>query len=781
MTEFPSFMASLGETLIANGYSILPIIPGMKVPGVYSSGSGWREMAKWNKYCERRTLPFEHAIWKAWPGCAIGLAAGSVIGIDIDVLDETVAHGLEKLARDMLGDTPAVRIGRAPKRALFYRADKPFRGRKKHPLEIYGVGSQMVVYGIHPDTQQPYLWPDEGLAELDISRLPVITEAQAMGWLEEAFKRVPDSLKPKSLASAKGIKSEWVGPSDPRGTLEAVRSALAFIPNDDLDGSSWVLMCNALKAALGDEGRELWLDWSKSSAKSGASGKSDTAERRWKTARPVEVGAGTIYYMAEQRGWVPESHLILNGNEADHADDINPAADFLAKIAAMSNVKKSDGPMRVTSSLLSVGGVLRQLVDYMTASAIRPQPFLALGAALCTVGALAGRRYRTRTNLRSNLYCIGIAGSGGGKDHARKCIKNAMFASGLGQFLGGDKIASGPAILTSLQKHPCRIFLLDEFGKVVEGITAQNSPKHIVDIWTNLTELFTSAGSIFLGTEYADQETRPRVDIVQPCCVVYATTVPHAFWDALGPKSMNDGSLARFLIFQTDDDYPDSQDSPASDEPSDALIAALQAIVGGAEPEAAGNLTPMHAAASHDAPAPYTVPETAGASKLLRALMEAQTEWLRQAKGTPKTAIIARIAENTAKLALIAAISDNPAGPVITEDHVTWATEISDHCIYTILRESEKYLADNQIEADHKAVFEIIARNGAPMTQNAISRQTQRLTRSQRDQILAALVESGQVIKTVEKQEGAGRPTNSYTAIVSGSAERMRIRDSGNG
>ena len=31
-----------------------------------------------------------------------------------------------------------------------------------------------------------------------------------------------------------------------------------------------------------------------------------------------------------------------------------------------------------------------------------------------------GRKYRTASNLRSNLYVLGIAESGGGKDHARK-------------------------------------------------------------------------------------------------------------------------------------------------------------------------------------------------------------------------------------------------------------------------------------------------------------------------------------------------------------------------
>ena len=34
---------------------------------------------------------------------------------------------------------------------------------------------------IHPDTGEPYAWPEEGLADIDISSLPEIDEAMARG------------------------------------------------------------------------------------------------------------------------------------------------------------------------------------------------------------------------------------------------------------------------------------------------------------------------------------------------------------------------------------------------------------------------------------------------------------------------------------------------------------------------------------------------------------------------------------------------------------------------
>ena len=94
-------------------------------------------------------------------------------------------------------------------------------------------------------------------------------------------------------------------------------------------------------------------------------------------------------------------------------------------------------------------------------SAIRPQPVLAIGASLCALGALMGRKYRTQTNLRTNLYVVGMAGSGGGKDHARGAIKEAFIAAGLQRYLGGNRIASGSgpahrALPPALQPVPAR-------------------------------------------------------------------------------------------------------------------------------------------------------------------------------------------------------------------------------------------------------------------------------------------------------------------------------------
>ncbi|MCQ4159204.1 DUF3987 domain-containing protein [Roseomonas sp. GC11] len=769
MNHPPNFMARHGGRLVDNGYPVIPIMPGRKVPGRHHAGQ-WAPYPDWARHCDRMTQPFEMSIWQRWPGCGIGIACGSVVGIDIDILDAALSIQIGELAARMLGDTPCWRIGRAPKRLLVYRAATPFAGRKRHPLELLARGQQFVAYAIHPDTGQPYAWPESNLLDVPLDRLPVVEEAACLAFLDAAWQQIPDDSRSPSLL-AEAPSSAWHGPSDPKGTRDAIAAALAFLPNDDLPGHEWITIGAAIKAALGEEGRALWLDWSRQARKSGQSGRTDTPERRWATLRPHSVGAGTIYWLAEQRGWVPDPALTLNGTAAEQAAQPHPAAALLAAAEATPLPPVPEPkPYRVSPELLQVDGVLGQFVDYATASAVSPQPFLALGAAICLVGAIAGRRYRTPTELRSNIYAIGIADSGGGKDHARRCVKRALYAAGLERYLGGEDFASSAGLLASLQHHPVRLFQVDEFGQFLKLVLSPRAPMHKAAIWTELTKLYTSAGEAFIGTEYADPKNRPRVTLEQPCACLWGVTVPGPFWQALEGRALGDGSIARFLVFQTDDDYPERNEAPAPATPPASLVAGLQAIAGGVPGySSGGNLA--DAMSSMIATQPYAVPLTADAKAAMAAVQRDATGLLRLHRGSYATALFGRYAENTAKLAMIAAVSRDPAQPVTQARDVTWAAQLVAHCIGTLLREAERWVSDNDMEAKHKRVLEII-RDGGRQSRSEVTRRSQFLSRREREEILASLVEAGLVV--VEQQASATKPATFYRAVALSKAPTLK-------
>jgi hypothetical protein len=789
-------MAQYAARLVDNGYAVIPIMPGSKVPGRHHAGQ-WTPYPDWARHCDRETKPFEVDIWQRWPGCGVGIACGAVVGIDIDVLDAALSIQIAELAAQMLGDTPYWRVGRAPKRLLVYRAESPFAGRKRHPLELLARGQQFVAYAVHPDTGQPYAWPEANLLDVPLDRLPAVDEAGCHAFLDAAWQLIPDEIRVNSILAATPTTS-WQGPSDPKGTRDAIAAALAWLPNDDLPGNEWITVGAAIKAAIGEEGRDLWVDWSRQSGKSGQSGRSDTPERRWASLRPRGAGAGKIYWLAQQRGWVPDPALTLNGTVAEqmaqqhpaaallaqakatprhggdtdepgpHTEVTHPAAPFLATLYA-SRAQQQAKPLPVPASILQPGGVLQMLVEECVRTALRPQPFLALGAAICAVGALAGRKFRTRTDLRTNVYVAAVAESGGGKDHAPEVIRRCFDLAGLERYLGGENLASGRGLLSALEQHPARLFQIDEFGLFLGTVTGGRAPAHKADIWSELMKLYSRAKGVYRGTEYADKKLAPRIDIHQPCVCFHGTTTPSTFWKALEGGAMLDGSLARFLVFVTDVDRPERNRDAGIIAPPAALLDALKAIARGqGDPPPPGNLPDVHVApmkATEEA-TPYTVPMTAAAEALHDGKLAEEDAWARKVAGTSQAAIVNRLGENASKLSLICAISRNPAHPQITETEVAWAWALAEHCTRTVLRDAQRFMADSEFEKRLNKAIDIIGKHG-PCSRREIFHKGLKLAARELSEVIDALVSNGIVMATLSPTSGAaGRPAGPRYVLV---------------
>jgi primase-like protein/bifunctional DNA primase/polymerase-like protein/uncharacterized protein DUF3987 len=762
-----NYMAAFGARLIANGYSILPIAPGTKKPGRYRSGS-WGEFPGWPQYGERCPTDLELITWSKWPGAGIGVVGGSVAAVDIDIVDDPdLALQVEKLCREHLGDSPALRIGRAPKRLLVFRTATPFKGIKRHPLEVLCLGQQFVAYAVHPDTGAPYIWPEEGLADLDIDSLPEITEAQALAFLDAAMALIPERLRPVRLET--GASDKPAAGLAQEGTILAIKSALAWLPNADLDYDSWMRIGMALKGALGEAGADLFASWS------AQAGKNDPAftDKSWAGFNPTRIGAGTIYHLAMERGWKPDAALVLDGSI--EPETVHPAAGLLA---AMSGEDESGGAQEASSdwrpeqspfSLTIPPGLIGELTDYMLKTARRPQPLLSLGASLCAVGALMGRNYRTESNLRSNLYIVGVADSGSGKNHSREIVNELFVAAGLSHHLGGNKIASGSGLLTAVHRQPAILFQIDEFGMFLAAAAdRRKSPRHITDILDNMTELYTAAGGIFLGAEYANRDGQnDRKDINQPCVCVYGTTTPLHFWGALQGANVVDGSLARFIVLPTEDDYPEENTKTGQRRASRFLIKGLSAIAKGGARQRRGNLVGK-ATGLESVVDPMVVPMEREARDIFHALSQSITTDLRQAKGTTFTPILARIAENAQKIALVLAVGRNPETPRINTTDANWAIGFVRHFAERTMLDVERHVADNETDRNHKRVREILRKAGkAGLTLTEVVRKTQYLEKRRRDEILATLVEAKQI-------KMAQQPSTTKPAMVYRSQELTR-------
>jgi hypothetical protein len=180
-----SEITTLRLCLIARGYTPLPA-RGKEV-----------HLAGWSRIVPTAD---DVAHWGVdWPTYTnTGILTRDTPAIDIDITEQVVASAVENLLIDHFGKAGTIlrRVGRAPKRAILFQTAEPFDKRlavfaapngEIHRIEILARGQQVIAYGIHPDTRQPYLWQPAGPVQTDYAHLPVITAESADRFMSAAI------------------------------------------------------------------------------------------------------------------------------------------------------------------------------------------------------------------------------------------------------------------------------------------------------------------------------------------------------------------------------------------------------------------------------------------------------------------------------------------------------------------------------------------------------------------------------------------------------------------
>jgi hypothetical protein len=162
------------------------------------------------------------------------------------------------------------------------------------PEQFAGVMRCMVALGSDP-------------AAADIARvlrLPGTLHMKGEPQLVEIIEATGKRYTGAELAAAFPAPAEPERPATPFTPSGAgedrrrdIEAALAAIPADDR--ADWIKVGMALKAEFGEEGRGLWDDWSRSSAKFDARDQ----ELKWRSFRREGVGGNSIFHMAQSCGW----------------------------------------------------------------------------------------------------------------------------------------------------------------------------------------------------------------------------------------------------------------------------------------------------------------------------------------------------------------------------------------------------------------------------------------------------------------------------------------------
>lgn len=326
-----SFMAQHGLQMLRNGYAVVPIMPGSKVPGSYYAppGIGWAAMKNWSSFGPEPASERLVAKWCAFPDAGVGVVCGNVVAVDIDLMDADAADAVEAVFRRVLGETPLRRVGRAPKRLLVYATDKPFTKMSVGPIELLCQGQQFVAHAVHPDTGLPYGWLGLTPSEVLVADLPVVTQELASVALAEAVEVLPPELRVKARAAAEARPARSAeaggGGTSPIGLTahrDAVIDAAAALKNADLVWDDWARRGMMIFAASSG------ADWAQEvfhrfSAKSEKYDPARTSQKwnEFQRSPPTRVGAGSLFDQARRDGWNPPTELDFHMGLIDGSED----------------------------------------------------------------------------------------------------------------------------------------------------------------------------------------------------------------------------------------------------------------------------------------------------------------------------------------------------------------------------------------------------------------------------------------------------------------------------
>jgi hypothetical protein len=628
------------------GYRVFPCIPGTKHPitqhGFKDASTDPAQVERW---------------WARHPRANVGIAAEGMLVVDIDGADNPWPGDPDRAA-DLAGAGAVALTPRGGRHYLFRRPEgkgwKCSTGRLASGVDVRTDGGYIVAAPSQIE-EGPYRW-GEGL-DLDdpLEQLP-----DPPAWLVAELDVL---VAPESNGAAHGSPT------------------LAHVAADDAEANAIPAgQRNATLARLAGTMRRVGM------------GRSEIAAALHQTNRtrcePPLADAEVDRIAASVARYAPDA--IARALAENHFDQMYAAAD-----AEADDEPGLLDPGPIPAALLRVPGFIDEIMQYTLDTAPYPEPVLAFAGALTLQALLAGRKVRDAMDNRTNLYVLGLANSGVGKDHARKVNARILYEVGLSGCLG-TSFASGEGIEDRLFDQPGSLFQVDEIDGLLLRVSQARDARHEA-IVSMLLQMYSSAASVYVMRAKAGRE---RTEIDQPCLCLFGTAVPKHFYESLSARLMTNGFLARLLILECG---PRGEGRDDVYRPLPASI--LEAARWWADFRPGGNLGGEH-------PAPRLVPATpealAAFAKLRKRIDNTHYDSCQAIRDEAGMAMWARAYEKARRLALIYACSINREDPVITPEAVAWAGVFALHQTQRMLIMARQYASESEFDARRKRLLDVL-------------------------------------------------------------------------
>ncbi len=713
----PDFLKAALE-YAALGWHIFPLAPKTKIPlygsnGVKDATNDEKKIRQW---------------WEKEPSANIGLACGDISGvtaIDVDLDLPKGINGYDSLkAYPELPKTVCQSTPRGGFHAIYKSNDKLFNiPNFANGISIRHSGYYIVLSpSVHPNGGQ-YHWskalsPKEYHCENFPEFIKCVQKSIAVPWEKPQQLTEPTN---DVIERAKAYLNEC----EPAIQGQGGHSKLLWAANTLVNG--FLLPDNTVYDLLANEyNPRCNPPWN-------LNDKKDYKDFTRKISEARKNGS------KQQLGW-----LITDKKQEFTKLDI-PSL-LRQSLKENGNTKK---PNIDIEYLIHPPGLTGELCDWINKTSLKYQPILTLGCVLAFLGTLFGRKVRDYLGSRTNIYCMGVAKSSRGKNHAISQIRNICHVCGCTGILGGESVASDTAIEDRICRIPSTLFLWDEVGHFLSNVKSGLN-KNYTQVVSLLMKLYSSAGSIYVGKEYADN-SKQRL-IIQPCCCIYGVSSPERFSNGLSPTEIHDGWLARCLVFYSSSD-PDKHRERVNVELPENVKEKIRYWFTKNTTEYNGNgiLDSFITAYCDAAPPDQILVETnEDAEKTFREF-DKYTRY--KGKENPfLECIFAKGEENARRIALIVATGCNTEQPIITQDIAKYSCELIKYLLSDFETIIAPEISGNTIEKNKREVVNVIERQGLKgMNKSDITRLTRWADRRVRDNILSDLIESGDIVFTNTK------------------------------
>ena len=695
------------------GWALVSIPAGSKAPTNY----GWQQPEKALRRTEDAVAYYER---NATHNVGLLHSASGTCALDIDNMEWSrtafEAFGLDLDA--ILAAAPRI-VGRPGRGKALFRAHRD--DLKTHKLawpNPNGKGSSVVFElragatqdvlppSIHPDTMQPYTW--DGPSYVD---LPLLPEPLQIMWDQWERFRVqfldacPWKVKPQLQAPLrKRVQSEGTSVIDAYNAAHNMAALLTQFGYRQTAKDRFL----SPNSKTGFAGVILFEDGTAYSHH--ASDPFDSAH---------SFDCFELYTQCEHAGNVREAvkaaaaYLNLNTDPTyayapEDAEHIAHGKSVAAQIVPSLRAKAPQNPLAsIPDHLLSVPGILQDVVNYYETSAARAQPQFAVQAALAFGSVVMGRRWVTDQRNYSSLYFLNVAVSSAGKEHAKTVIEKLLEASGLDRLIGPAGYASASGVISSLIDQPCHIAVIDELGRVLQSAKAQGN-HHKSDAQTIMMEAFGRQDSILrghgmskFGLRKQDAKELDRF-VRSPSLTLLTMTTPSTLFDGISSQSVLDGFLGRFIIVESPIGRQVSQ-MRRMIQPTDRLIEWAKACA----TAKAGNLD----VDSHEIPpAPVAVHFSTECAEMIMAFDAEMIEAMNANERFGLDAMYGRTKEIAMRLALIVAVSRGESE--VSAGSMSWAIDYARFYAHRATNALKRKMADGLFEKTCKQVYERVEAAG---------------------------------------------------------------------